>query len=81
VVHGVTGVHVPPRDPAVLATALRDLLADGARREALGREGCKRTRRLYDYDRIADATRDVYADLVRGARRPPRFARELEQRI
>jgi D-inositol-3-phosphate glycosyltransferase len=81
VVHGVTGVHVPPRDPAVLATALRDLLADGARREALGREGCKRARRLYDFDRIAGATRDVYADLVRAARRPPRFARELERRL
>jgi D-inositol-3-phosphate glycosyltransferase len=78
VVHGVTGVHVPPRDPAALAAALRDLLADGARREALGREGCKRARRLYDFDRIAGATRAVYADLVPAARRPPRFARELE---
>jgi glycosyltransferase involved in cell wall biosynthesis len=81
VVHGVTGVHVPPRDPAALATALRDLLADGARREALGREGCKRARRLYDFDRIAGATRDLYADLVRAARRPPHFARELERRL
>jgi D-inositol-3-phosphate glycosyltransferase len=78
VVHGVTGVHVPPRNPATLATALRDLLADGARREALGREGCKRARRLYDFDRIAGATREVYADLVPAARRPPRFVRELE---
>jgi D-inositol-3-phosphate glycosyltransferase len=81
VVHGVTGVHVPPRDPAALASALRDLLADGARREALGREGCKRARRLYDFENIAGATRDVYADLVPAARRPPRFARELERRL
>ena len=81
VVHDVTGVHVPPRDPAALATALRDLLADRVRREALGREGCKRARRLYDFDRIAGATRDVYADLVPAARRPRRFVQELERRL
>ena len=39
VVDGVTGVHVPPRDPAALAAALRELLADGARRAQLGRDG------------------------------------------
>jgi glycosyltransferase involved in cell wall biosynthesis len=81
VVHGVTGVHVPPRDPAALAVALRDLLADDARRHALGREGCKRARRLYDFDRIAAATRDVYEELAPAARRPARFARELERRL
>jgi D-inositol-3-phosphate glycosyltransferase len=75
VVHGVTGVHVPPRDPAALAAALRDLLADPARREQLGREGRRRARRLYDFDRIAASTRDVYDELVpqharRFARRP-----------
>jgi D-inositol-3-phosphate glycosyltransferase len=75
VVHGVTGVHVPPRDPAALAAALRDLLADPARREQLGRQGRLRARRLYDFDRIAATTRDVYDELVplrarRFARRP-----------
>jgi D-inositol-3-phosphate glycosyltransferase len=81
VVHGVTGVHVPPRDPAAIAAALRDLLADGVRREAFGREGCKRARRLYDFDLIAGATRDVYAELVPAARRAPRFARKLERQL
>jgi D-inositol-3-phosphate glycosyltransferase len=64
VVHGVTGVHVPPRDPVALAAALRDLLADGARRSALGLEGRRRARRLYDFDRIAAATREVYDEVV-----------------
>ena len=77
VVHGVTGVHVPPREPAAIAGALRDLLADDARRAALGRDGSRRARRLYDFDRIATATRDVYAELVTAARRPQR----LEQRL
>ena len=36
VVDGVTGVHVPPRDPERLAAVLRELLADPTRRAALG---------------------------------------------
>jgi D-inositol-3-phosphate glycosyltransferase len=76
VVHGVTGVHVPPRDPAALAAALRSLLADPARRAELGRQGRARARRLYDFDRIAAATREVY-DEVRGTRR---FARRAAVR-
>jgi glycosyltransferase involved in cell wall biosynthesis len=70
VVHGRTGLHVPPRDPAALAAALRELLADPARREAFGAAGRARARALYDFDRIAASTRDVYAELV-----PARFAR------
>jgi D-inositol-3-phosphate glycosyltransferase len=69
VVHGVTGVHVPPRDPAGLAVALRGLLADGDRRAALGAAGQERARRLYDYDRIAAVTRDVYDEVAAPARR------------
>jgi D-inositol-3-phosphate glycosyltransferase len=73
VVHGLTGVHVPPRDARALAAALRDLLADPARREQLGLEGRRRACRLYGFDRIAAATRDVYQDLV--PQRARRFAR------
>jgi glycosyltransferase involved in cell wall biosynthesis len=73
VVNGVTGVHVPPRDPATLAAALRALLADGERRAALGRDGRRRARRLYDFDRIAAATREVYEEVaLRSASRPRR---------
>jgi D-inositol-3-phosphate glycosyltransferase len=68
IVHGVTGLHVPPRQPAALAAALRDLLADEALRAELGRHGRRRARR-YDFDRIATATRNVYQGVVsRGAR-------------
>jgi glycosyltransferase involved in cell wall biosynthesis len=69
VVHGVTGVHVPPRDPPALAAALRELLADGARRAQFGREGRRRAMRLYDYERISAATHEVYEDLVPARRR------------
>jgi D-inositol-3-phosphate glycosyltransferase len=66
VVHGVTGVHVPPRDPAALAAALGDLLERPARCAELGRAGLERAHRLYDFRRVAAATSDVY-DEVAGA--------------
>jgi glycosyltransferase involved in cell wall biosynthesis len=73
VVHGVTGLHVPPREPSALADALNGLLADPARRAELGRAGRRRARRLYDFDRIGRVTRDVYAELA--GRQEPRRAR------
>ena len=75
VVHGLTGSHVPPRDPAALAAAVRELLDHPERRGELGRAGVRRVRRLYDFDRIAAATEDVYGEIVDAAARPRRFAR------
>jgi glycosyltransferase involved in cell wall biosynthesis len=63
VVHGVTGVHVPPRDPAALAGALRGLLEHPERRAMLGANGRERAQR-YSFDRIATATREVYAEVA-----------------
>jgi glycosyltransferase involved in cell wall biosynthesis len=70
VVHGVTGVHVRPRDPAGLARAVNALLADPARRAELGRAGARRAARRYGFPRIAASTRSVYGRLLagRGAR-------------
>jgi type III pantothenate kinase len=65
VVDGTTGVHVPPRDPERLAGVLRDLLDDPQRRREFGREGVVRARRLYDWNRVAATTLDVYSKVVR----------------
>jgi glycosyltransferase involved in cell wall biosynthesis len=67
VVDGITGAHVPPRRPRVLAEALAGLLADPDRRAALGVAGARRARRRYGWDRIAGSTMDVYAGLLAGA--------------
>ena len=37
--HGVSGLLVPPRDPAALADAIAELIADPLRREEMGRQG------------------------------------------
>jgi glycosyltransferase involved in cell wall biosynthesis len=70
VVDGVTGVHVPPRDPGALSRVLGELLADPARRAELGRNGARRARRGYGWPRIARLTREVYVRLVAGAAAP-----------
>jgi hypothetical protein len=66
VVHDVTGVHVPPRRPGLVATAIAELLADPDRRAALGAAGARRARRRYGWDRIARSTVEVYAGLPAG---------------
>jgi D-inositol-3-phosphate glycosyltransferase len=75
IVHGLTGLHVPARDSVALATALRELLDDPARRAQLGYEGRRRAERLYDFDRIAGATREVYEAVIAERRTARRFAR------
>ncbi|MQA09793.1 MAG: glycosyltransferase [Pseudonocardiaceae bacterium] len=60
VVDGVTGVHVPAQRPDALATKLRGLLADPARRDAYGIAGCDRARSRYSWDRVGMDTVQVY---------------------
>jgi glycosyltransferase involved in cell wall biosynthesis len=64
VADGITGVLVPPRDPAALAGVLQSLLADPGRRRALGAAGVRRVRRLYGFDSIAARTHAIYAELL-----------------
>jgi glycosyltransferase involved in cell wall biosynthesis len=63
VVHGRTGLLVPPGDEARLARALDELLGDHARRSAMGREG--RSHALSVFGARAVARR--YAALYRSA--------------
>jgi D-inositol-3-phosphate glycosyltransferase len=67
VVDGVTGVHVAPRRPDLLGPVLSALLADKARRAALGAAGARRARRRYGWDRIAVSILEVYAGVTAAA--------------
>jgi glycosyltransferase involved in cell wall biosynthesis len=55
VLDGITGVHVPSRDPEAIAGAIRMLAADPALRRRLGAQGAMRSRR-YNWRRVAAAT-------------------------
>ncbi|TDN90690.1 glycosyltransferase [Microbacterium sp. BK668] len=60
VVDGVTGLHVPPRDPSAIADAVETLLADADLRASLGAAGVARTARRYTWTRVAAETERVY---------------------
>ncbi len=62
---GETGRLAPPGDPAALARALLDVLADPDRREAMGRAGRQRFESLFSADRMVERTLEVYAEVVR----------------
>jgi glycosyltransferase involved in cell wall biosynthesis len=69
---GVTGLLVPPQDPAALATALQRLLGDAGLRERLARAGRAQAEERFGLAERYDAVADVYAAVV--ARRGPRSA-------
>jgi glycosyltransferase involved in cell wall biosynthesis len=73
VVHGGTGLLVPPREPATLARALRSLLRDDVRRQELAFAAQDRARVRYGWDRVAMETATVYRRVAPSApeqRRP-----------
>jgi D-inositol-3-phosphate glycosyltransferase len=64
VLDGITGIHVLPRRPDKLAEAIGRLLANEALCARLGAAGAKRARSRYTWSRVADATIDVYLELL-----------------
>lgn len=64
VVHGETGLLVPPRDHDALARAILALLADPARRERMAAAGLARVRERFTVERMVAATAEVYARLA-----------------
>lgn len=67
VVDGRTGRLVPPRDPAALAGAVGDLLADPGERGRLGAAGRARIAELYTSDRMIAGTCGVYDEVCGSA--------------
>lgn len=61
---GVTGVLVPPRDPAALARAVRGLLDDPAARRRMGAAARRRVVELFGWDCVARDTEAAYRTLL-----------------
>jgi hypothetical protein len=60
---GVTGLHVPPRDPRALAAALELLVTQPALAEAMGRASRARVEREFTWPLTARRTAALYASL------------------
>ena len=60
---GVSGVFVPPRDPAALGVALENLLADAALRKRLGDAAREAARERFSWSAATERTLDVYRDV------------------
>jgi colanic acid/amylovoran biosynthesis glycosyltransferase len=58
---GVTGLLVPPRDPAALRAALERLLADAELRQRLGAAGRERAEELFSWEAATAAAVRAYA--------------------
>ncbi|GAB2678667.1 glycosyltransferase [Kribbella swartbergensis] len=64
VVDGVTGVHVPPKDPERLAGVLKELLDDPVLRRRMGRAGIARVTAKYTWPKVAADTEQVYQRIM-----------------
>ena len=80
VVHEVTGLHVPPRDPAAIAAALTTLLDDPDSLERLGQAGAARVRERYTWDKVAADTERVYGRMLARSRSTERAATKVMSR-
>jgi glycosyltransferase involved in cell wall biosynthesis len=65
VVHGETGLLVPPGDPVALADALRELLAHPERAQALGLRGRERAREKFRIESIVKQHECLYEACLR----------------
>ena len=64
VLHGVTGLHVPERDPEALAREIIRLIQDPPLQGRMGREALK-VAQCYGWPSISDRIVDLYSDLAR----------------
>jgi glycosyltransferase involved in cell wall biosynthesis len=62
--HGVTGLLVPPREAAPLATAMAELLGDSQRGAVMGQRARELAEREFGLPAVIDRTLAVYRELI-----------------
>ena len=65
VLHGETGLQVPPRSPHALANAIGSLIQDETRSRELGMAGAQRARQCFNLRRRSSQLTSTYTDLLR----------------
>jgi glycosyltransferase involved in cell wall biosynthesis len=68
VVHGESGLLVPPGDPAAIAAAIQDVVSDAALARKLVTGGKARVRAMFSADHVADGVCEVYDQVRSGWR-------------
>jgi len=68
IVHGLSGILVPPAQPESLAAAIETLLADPDRAKAIGREARKRVEELFSAQSFVQNYARVFSELVQRTR-------------
>ena len=61
---GLTGLVIPPCDPGAIAAAMAALVADPARREALGLAGRARASQMFEAGTMVEAVEAVYREVL-----------------
>jgi L-malate glycosyltransferase len=69
VVHGETGLLVPPKDAHALAEAILEMLRDATRRRSCADAGLARVQARFSVDRMVEDTLAVYQPLIDKTRR------------
>jgi glycosyltransferase involved in cell wall biosynthesis len=70
--HGGDGLLVEPGDPAALGEALRWMLSDDARRQAMGKRGRAKVEARYDWAQIGERLEAIYWQVLDSAAARPR---------
>ena len=61
---GLTGLVIPPCDPGAIAAAMAALVADPARREAMGLAGRARASQMFEAGTMVEAVEAVYREVL-----------------
>jgi glycosyltransferase involved in cell wall biosynthesis len=77
VIHGETGLLVPPRDPDKLAAAILEILSDPDRALKMGMRGRQRALELYDERVVLERQLRVYRRLVKTKQLGPLSSRAV----
>jgi glycosyltransferase involved in cell wall biosynthesis len=64
VLHGRSGLLVPPREPSAIAEAIGHLLANPSLCRRMGQEGAARARQFYGWRQVAHSTLEVYEHVL-----------------
>lgn len=62
---GVSGLNVPPADPAMLAWAIHDICSDSGRYLSFCKGARQRYEELFTYDKMIDGAIGIYEDVIK----------------